>query len=202
MNAKEFHNKLVQGYFRPIYSVIAENILKKIQTKGGICADIGCGSGNLGIEIARKSNFKVFNIDPNKDFIELSISQTIENNLTDQVISLKGSAEHIPLCSNSIDLVVSRGSIYFWKDQLKGLLEVYRIMKPGGFAYIGGGMGNTFLAQKINQQLSTDLNWLARKNERYRKNLPIHHKLLMKASGISNWELESSQEGTWILITK
>ena len=33
-----------------------------------------------------------------------------------------------------MDLVVSRGSIYFWEDQGRGLLEILRVLRPGGLA--------------------------------------------------------------------
>ena len=47
----------------------------------------------------------------------------------------------MPLPADCIDLVVSRGSIFFWKDKVQGLREVYRILRPGGAAMIGGGLG-------------------------------------------------------------
>lgn len=202
MDAYTFHRKLANGYFRSIYPVIAKNILKRSPLKTGTCIDIGCGSGVLGIEIACISNFNIINIDPNEQFVQLAKEVAEKHHLSHRVKVIKGFAEHIPLNSNSIDLAVSRGSIYFWKDKVKGLKEIYRVLKPGGFAYIGGGMGNTSLMNSINRQLSEDSDWQKQKNERFRKNLPIHQKLLMKQTGISDWTMESSQEGTWILINK
>jgi ubiquinone/menaquinone biosynthesis C-methylase UbiE len=202
MNAKGFHTKMATGYFKPIYPVIAKNIIKKSPLKRGVCLDIGCGSGCLGVEIARISNFTIYNIDSNEEFVNIAKAFALKSNLSHRVKVVKGKAEHIPLHSNSVELIVSRGSIYFWDDKIKGLHEVYRVLKPGGFACIGGGMGSTALANRINQQLKEDTNWQLQKNERFRKNLPIHQKILMKESGIPNWEMESSQEGTWIMITK
>jgi len=47
----------------------------------------------------------------------------------------------MPLPSESVDLVFSRGSIFFWDDPAQGLQEVYRVLRPGGEAMIGGGRG-------------------------------------------------------------
>lgn len=50
----------------------------------------------------------------------------------------------MPFPDNSVDLVVSRGSIFFWDDPVKGLQEVYRALRPGGKAMIGGGAGSGY----------------------------------------------------------
>jgi len=50
----------------------------------------------------------------------------------------------MPFPDNSVDLVVSHGSIFFWDDQVKGLQEIYRVLRPGGRAMIGGGAGSTY----------------------------------------------------------
>jgi len=50
----------------------------------------------------------------------------------------------MPFPDNSVDLVVSHGSIFFWDDQVKGLQEVYRVLRPGGKAMIGGGVGSAY----------------------------------------------------------
>ncbi len=202
MKANTFHTKMAMGYFKPIYPVIAENILKKCPRKRGICVDIGCGSGVLGLEIAKISRFDIINIDPDEEFVRLALAYAGEQQMSHRVIVKKGWAEQIPLGSNSVDLVVSRGSVYFWDDKVKGLQEIYRVLKPGGFAYIGGGMGSASLGKSIHLELQHDKKWNMHKNTRFRNNLPIHHKQWMRQTGIENWSMESSQEGTWILITK
>ena len=37
---------------------------------------------------------------------------------------------------NSIDLVVSHGSIHHWRDVQAAFSEIYRVLKPGGLAYL------------------------------------------------------------------
>ncbi len=54
------------------------------------------------------------------------------------------SGTHPAMPDESVDVVVSRGSFYFWQDRAKGLREVRRILRPGGHAMIGGGLGRNY----------------------------------------------------------
>ena len=47
----------------------------------------------------------------------------------------------MPFADKSFELVVSRGSFPFWEDKVGGFREVYRVLKPGGIGFIGGGFG-------------------------------------------------------------
>ena len=49
-------------------------------------------------------------------------------------------AESMPFEDNFADLIVSRGSMFFWNDQTKVFKEIYRVLKPNGMAYIGCGL--------------------------------------------------------------
>ena len=51
--------------------------------------------------------------------------------------------------SASVDLVVSRGSVYFWDDLNAAFRETARVLRPGGMAFIGGGFGNAELRDRI-----------------------------------------------------
>ncbi len=75
-----------------------------------------------------------------------------EAGLTGRVRGVEGDAQNLPFRSNFADLVVSRGSVFFWPDQLAGVMEAYRILKPGGVAFLGGGFSR-ILAPAIRDKL-------------------------------------------------
>jgi SAM-dependent methyltransferase len=60
------------------------------------------------------------------------------------VVCVVARAEQLPLVDNYLDLVVSRGSIFFWDDPARGIREVHRVLRPGGCAMIGGGCGSGY----------------------------------------------------------
>jgi len=55
----------------------------------------------------------------------------------------------LPFDDDSVDLVVSRGSIFSGMIKVAAFREINRILKPGAVAYIGGGMGNEEIRAQV-----------------------------------------------------
>ena len=202
MNAKSFHEQMAIGLFRQVYPMLAARIIRKSGIRRGICVDVGGGSGVLATELAKQSELNVFVVDKDEACKELASEYIAGHDLSERIRVVTASAEWLPFPDFSIDLVVSRGSVFFWTDKVKGINEIYRILRPGGFAFVGGGMGSTQLKRKILAAQSISSNWGAVSKQRYRQNLPIHLKLMMRETRVPDWEMESSDEGTWILFRK
>ena len=47
------------------------------------------------------------------------------------------SAEHLPFADGSFDRVFAIGVIHFWDDPIAPLMEIRRVMRPGGLAIMG-----------------------------------------------------------------
>jgi len=96
----------------------------------------------------------------NGDYLdELKEKVPYYRTMTGRVVPIEGDALDLPFKDNFADFVFSRGSIPFWPDQVQGLKECYRILKPGGVAYVGGGFGR-LLDPAIRAELVKDhLNW-------------------------------------------
>ncbi len=47
------------------------------------------------------------------------------------------SAEHLPFADTSFDRVFAIGVIHFWSDPIIPLVEIRRVMRPGGLAVMG-----------------------------------------------------------------
>ena len=126
------------------YETVAEEILCKCHPREGVWLDLGTGPGGVGLALARRSTSTMVLIDPNVDSLQKASGLAQESGLGRRVMTIAARAEAIPLPADCIDLVVSRGSIFFWQDRAQGLREVYRILRPGGAAMIGGGLGRSY----------------------------------------------------------
>ena len=131
------------------YPYVAADILEYCRPRKGIWVDLGSGSGGVGFALARAedpatSESTIVLVDPNADALSEGLQSAQSKGLAHRVVAVIGKAESMPLPDDSVDLVVSRGSIFFWDDQVKGVAEVYRVLRPGGEAMIGGGRGKHY----------------------------------------------------------
>lgn len=158
--AKEF-DKIAYKVFSLVYPVIAGQVLGKAQINEGLCLDIGCGSGYLGFSIAEVSDLNIYSMDNELEAIEVLQQNIVKRQLESRVKPLLGDVHNIPLETGSVQLAVSRGSMFFWKGKAQALNEIYRVLAPGGFACIGGGFGTSQIKKQIDEKmLQINPNWL------------------------------------------
>ena len=200
-NATEFNEKMMKGQFKKIYPVIARQILERTGITSGRCIDLGGGPGMLAVELAKASALKVTVCDVTFECIALAKENSLEHGVEERVSAVQGAAEKLPFNDNSIDLVVSRGSIFFWEDQQQGLAEVFRVLRPSGWAYIGGGFGTAELLQEILAEKADDLKWDRERQERLAKNPPGHFEAMLLKLGIDGI-VQRGEAGMWIIFKK
>ena len=126
------------------YPYVIQDILKHCKPAKGFWLDLGAGKGQVAIPLIEATGNPVVMLDPKKEALAEGLQTARTKGLADRLFAVVGVAEQMPFPDNSVDLVVSRGSVFFWDDPAKGLQEVYRVLRPGGKAYIGGGAGSGY----------------------------------------------------------
>jgi len=102
-------------------------------TKCGAAADLGCGPGQLVIELARRAHgLHVTGIDLSDEMITRGQDNARRAGLADRVSFRQGAAQQIPFPDASLDLVVSTLSLHHWSDPVAVLNEIARVLRPGG----------------------------------------------------------------------
>lgn len=189
------------------FGPVAEDVLQYCRPERGLWVDLGCGAGGLGLALARSSDSTMVLIDPNPDALTEAIEKAKGSRLGERVVPIAASAENIPLPDGSVDLVVSRGSIFFWDDPPEGLREVYRILRPGCRAMIGGGFGSSYpkwayeeFFRRIYDSLKAQGEEAVRKWEEPRR---IEWRAAQAArAGIERALVEPVPPGRWLLFEK
>ncbi|MFW6155628.1 MAG: class I SAM-dependent methyltransferase [Planctomycetota bacterium] len=128
------------------YLTVAEDVIAFCGDQDGrVWVDLGTGPGGLGLALLEKiPQGTMVMMDPNADALAHALDAARQRGVVSRTVAVVGSAEAIPLPDASVDVVVSRGSFYFWQDRAGGLREVHRILRPGGRAMIGGGLGSAY----------------------------------------------------------
>ena len=130
---------VVENRVKHTYPLTAMRMLREIGgIRDGICIDIGCGTGNLDIELARRSKFTIIGLDIDPDMKPLFEKRVREAGLQDRLRFVTGDAQKMPFPDDYADIIVSRGTLTFIPDIGKCLKEVGRVLKPTGVAFLGG----------------------------------------------------------------
>lgn len=89
--------------------------------------DVGCGTGRL-LRKARERwpNARLIGVDPAEGMIEKA------RLLTPNATFYVSMAESLPLADASVNLVFSTSSFHHWRDNVQGVREVRRVLRPGG----------------------------------------------------------------------
>ncbi len=121
----------VDSYYAPL----AEEIV--VELKCGKILDVGTGPGYLPIEIAKRSeSITVVGIDATRKMIEFARCEARAQGLAHRLTFLVGNAYSLMFADGSFDMVISTGVLHAWKNPERALVECYRVLKPGGVAWI------------------------------------------------------------------
>lgn len=93
--------------------------------------DVGCGGGHLLALIAeQRPDLTLTGVDLSADQVRRARRRL--QRFGDRVTVEEGSALDLPFDANHFDAVFSMASIKHWPDQLQGLRECLRVLRPGG----------------------------------------------------------------------
>lgn len=129
--AQAGHGEEMESHHLPI--VLPMLPLMKIGERDSVL-DVGCGAGWLCRMIAsRIPRGRVVGLDVSNEMIDRARAVSAGfANLTFAV----GGVDKIPAGEDSFDKAVSVESAYYWPDPSRGIQEIFRVLAPGGSAWI------------------------------------------------------------------
>jgi ubiquinone/menaquinone biosynthesis C-methylase UbiE len=124
--------RLVVGSY---YAEIAGEIADFLKT--GLILDLGTGPGYLPVEIVRICpSIRVVGIDLSRRLIKIAQKNALKAELHHRVHFEVGNAARLRFQDNAYDMVISTGMLHVIKNPVQVLKESYRVLKPGGEAWI------------------------------------------------------------------
>ena len=188
-----------------IYPLLAKQIINDYQIKKGRCVEIGSGDGKLGLELAKRTALQIYMVDINGDVFKKARANVCETELSNQITLIQANVERLPFVDDFADLVISRGSIFFWNDKPRGLKEIYRILKTDGVAFVGGGLSRYISEQEREEFIrarTTGIKDEQSRREWERLRSPEYFRQILRQARIPSFKLIPDPPGLWAEIIK
>jgi SAM-dependent methyltransferase len=121
--------------FQRNYDLLAHDILSFCGQ--GNCLDVGTGPGWLLIKLYEQSpRLHIHGIDISPSMVTKAQTNVQKAGLAGVIEIKGGEACHIPYADSFFDAVVSTGSLHHWKEPVRALNEIHRVLKDGGYALL------------------------------------------------------------------
>lgn len=137
----EDYDRFTQSFLGRFDRLLADRVLQEVRANPGgrLLLDAGCGTCRFLLRLAGLEELKGINfigLDYYADMIEVSRANVERENLLDRIELLEGDVHHMPLGDGGVDFVVSRSTLHHWADPVAALVEIRRVLAPGGVALI------------------------------------------------------------------
>ena len=101
------------------------------------CVDAGCGSGRYALAMIEAGAYRSVGVDISDRAITEAEERSTRLGYAESVEFVQGSVTDLPAeWENRFDFACSNGVIHHTPDPLAALQELYRVLKPGGQAFI------------------------------------------------------------------
>jgi len=127
------YEALTDGYLHVTASLIADEIAHLAKARTGVAVDLGCGPGSLVSELAlRFPQLLVIGLDISFPMTKLAQ----ERNNVENVAFVVADVHHLPFQTQSVQMIVSHGAMHHWRELVRALTEVKRVLADKGFVYL------------------------------------------------------------------
>jgi len=132
----------INALWLPVYPYMTDHLLAVSAVRSGRFLDLGPFAGGLALNILRKcETLTATVIDQSEPVLRWVQEQATEGGCASRLTTRREPLDPIPEADAAFDLVAVRGAFFFLTPAL--LREVQRVLRPGGFGWVGGGYGPT-----------------------------------------------------------
>ena len=205
MNTEEARrfNAIAKTALTPVNPAVAHQITDICGITEGTAIDIGSGPGHLAIELARLTSCTIYALDISEAMLPIATENIQKAGFSDQIIPVTGNVMEMPFADASADLIVSKGSVFFWKDTAAAFREIQRVLTPGGKAFIGGGFGTEEILSGVKQSMDTiDPTWIDSVRTRLGTETTDRFRDALETAGIQYYEILHNSWQLWIIFGK
>lgn len=193
--------KRVNSLWEKIYPHLALQIMGNYQRDFGMVLELGPFSGGISMALARlypKLNITI--ADESPEVLKYLRQEISRSGLSKKICVSKTSLNQLAFDSAQFDLAVFRGAFFFLHNEKYLLQEIFRVLKDGGIAFIGGGFGKD-TPQVLIDEIADESRVLNDRLGRYRVSVLELEEMVRKAGLLEHCTIEE-RGGLWLNIKK
>ena len=115
--------------------------------------EIGFGGGALLFEIAHNlDGGHIDGVDISREMLAVASKRVVREDLGEPVSLRLAGVDSLPFTDASFDYAYSVHTIYFWPDLERGIVELARVIKPGGRLVLGFSSGEALPADGYDER--------------------------------------------------
>ena len=110
--------------------------VKKIKNNPKNVLDIATGTADLAIITAKYTNAEIIGLDISDQMLEIGKEKITNKNLESRIKLINGDAENLSFNNETFDAITVGFGVRNFENLEKGLNEIYRVIKKGGYVAI------------------------------------------------------------------
>ncbi len=182
----------------PVYPFMADHLLAASGVRSGRILDFGPFAGGIAVSLLEKnSEFHATILDESERVLRWAVDWACEKSCSSRLaVRRVSSIEAIDEPDESFDLVIMRGAFFYLTPFL--LRECKRVLRPGGFLWVGGGYG-PLTPDEVIAPIADRSRRLNEALGKQRLTADEGQELIDEA-GLTAWAQLSTEGGLWIEI--
>ena len=129
----DFLNRFLTFGIDNLWRTIA---VKKIKNNPKHVLDIATGTADLAIITAKYTNAEIIGLDISDQMLKLGKEKITNKNLDSRIKLINGDAENLSFNNETFDAITVGFGVRNFENLEKGLNEIYRVIKEGGYVAI------------------------------------------------------------------
>ncbi len=193
--------KDVNELWSKIYPYLAVQVMRYYGREDGEVLELGPFSWGISMELAKR--YPGLNVTigaEDRGVINYFREEMEEAGLRGKIALNWAPLNDLGFADCRFDLVVFRGAYFFLDDEGRMLREIYRVLKEGGFAFIGGGYGKDTPQPLVDEIADRSRNL----NDRLGRKRVTEEEVqnMVNKAGLTNQTGVEKEGGLWLLIRK
>ncbi|MFC2008302.1 class I SAM-dependent methyltransferase [Chloroflexota bacterium] len=189
--------KQLNSLWTKLYPYLASQIMEGYQRDSGAVLELGPFSGGISKELTKGYPGLSIIIAAESPAV-LEYLREEMSRLSERINIVKTDLYHLPFEDSQFDLVIFRGAFFFLKEDL--LQEIFRVLKDGGMAFVGGGFGKGVPKELIDEIADESRQLNSRLGRRWVSIEELHE--IVRRSSLTDRCQIVEEGGVWLHIRR